>query len=1413
MSTDGWVQWAWSGRLRAGAILSLARLELVITACTALVGLGWALRADGVQAQELPNSIPNALSPWVPWVRGTDDDSVCATRDDQALCFWSSELDLVLTGRGGTFSVEVQLDRQQRVRLPGGRGQWPEAVRVDGRALAVVDKEAVPALLVPSGTHRIEGRFSWAHLPEQLPIPSEFGLLRVFVEGRPSAFKRDATGRLQLRAAATPQGPAQIELSVLRKLIDAVPLRVESLIRLRVSGEPREQDLGDVLLPDSVPLSIDSELPARLEPSGSLRLSLRAGSYTLRVVARLRGPVLAVRSPQRPAPWPAQEAWVWQPDAQLRQVRLSGVAAVDPARLDLPQDMRGLPTFLVNAGETLQLEELSRGEPEPAPNQLALERTLWLDQDGRGYTVQDELHGELHSGFRLSLEEGALGRVRQGDQDLLITLPATNTGTSSAIATAQSQPDPQPPVSQPKPGVELRDVQVALRADSRLDEPMSSLPAVGWSEDVQSLGITLHLPPGYTLWAVTGADHVERTWLGDWNLFGFFLVLVVAFGTSGIVSGTTSKRRGQAPLAGVAAFVTLALTYHESDAPGVEWLWVLLGAALVRFVPQGRVWQVARGVFALALVTLAIALVPFASRSLREALYPQLAAADVDEAYSSSAAPSAASGVQRKSSRQVLKEALDYERSAEGRADDQPDSQMSPKRAQPVTDPEAVVQTGPGLPDWQFRRWQLNWSGPVAHGHRIQLWIAPPLLNRCLCALRVVLSGLLVWIIVAASGLLRRRTKSAGPPPLPLSAAKLALWLLLLHTPLSARAQFPDTQLLEQLRARVVRTPECRPHCVSIADARLQLGADRLLINAEVHAQDRSSVRVPGPLELWQPRRVLLDGQRARAVAHSDGSLHVLVTPGVHQLEAELALPATDTLTLRFADVPQRVRVQAQGYEVSGVREDGTSDDAIEFRRLLPSAQKQTLSLPPFFLVTRSLEFSDALRVHTEVERQSPQGSSQLLHLPLLAGESVHDGRVQLKDHSALVPLGPDTQHFAFDSTLQLDPQQGAQIELSAGPQDVYAERWRFACSPVWSCSAAGLTPVRHETDQRWQPEYAPWPTEHLQIALHKPPPAQGQTSTIDAATLRVRPGVRVTEADLTVKLRTSRGGDHQVTLPADARVHSLTVSGQRRAVRRDGAAYSFNMLPGSAEIAVQFQLPRGYDTWLTAPQVQLDERVKNARVVIEHPSDRWLLWARGPAWGPAILFWSYLALAVFVAFGLGLTRSTPLSKLDWVLLALGLTQISTGEALLVVGFFFALAYRAQALTLPPLRHNLLQIALVFWACIFAGVLFDAVQSGLSVQPDMQVMGAGSHGNTLQWYVDESAPSLPTPSVLSVPLWVYRVWMLAWSLWLARRLISWAPWVFRAFTAGGLSKSLPRIELPRRPEPAAPEPHTPPKTP
>jgi hypothetical protein len=80
-------------------------------------------------------------------------------------------------------------------------------------------------------------------------------------------------------------------------------------------------------------------------------------------------------------------------------------------------------------------------------------------------------------------------------------------------------------------------------------------------------------------------------------------------------------------------------------------------------------------------------------------------------------------------------------------------------------------------------------------------------------------------------------------------------------------------------------------------------------------------------------------------------------------------------------------------------------------------------------------------------------------------------------------------------------------------------------------------------------------------------------------------------------------------------------------------------------------------------------------------------------------------------------------------------------------------------------------------------MLLSSIPQGLLSAPDMQIRPASYDG--LKWYSDYTSGVLPGAWVVSVPMWVYRISMLLWSLWLAFALMRWLKWGWQQLNAGG----------------------------
>jgi hypothetical protein len=1347
-----------------------------------------------------PERIPDVLEPWIPWVLEDLGEDACPQVDETRTCEWPSALDLVVNDAGGTFTLRITTDRRFSPNLPGSIEHWPEDVRVDGKPAPVLERDDAPEVVLERGSHVVTGRFSWSEVPDSLATPETLALLTLTVNGQRVTFpKREADGLVWLhRGGGREEEADRLELTVHRKLADGAPLLVTTRIQVSASGRGREVILPRVLVPGTRPIQLDADVPAQLELDGTLRLQAQAGDHRIEITAVRETPIDKLSAPKLAAPWPENEIWVWLPDERLRHAELDGVAQIDPARTDLAQDWLGMPTYVVPAGQSLAITTRRRGEPEPAPNQVNLSRALWLDLDGDGYTVRDRLSGTLNRSFRLDLEKGELGHAVVGGQDQLITLHDA------------------------KPGVELRSSALELSTEWRLPHGRGTLPAVGYSEDVQSLDAQLHLPPGFMLLGTQGVDQASGTWLEQWDLFDFFFVLLVSLAVAKLAG------RGF----GVVALLALVLTHHEDDAPAVAWIFLLATTALLQVVSaRFRFEKWVRVAWIASLVGLLLVAIPFAVQQVRAALYPHLAGESemgvqlerysmamvqeekAVEAPQNAAAPSAPAPERADEAQFAEDVAQEDSEGGRGKRADSDDwfdgiskggsgygeygGVQKNVYARSEVDANAVVQTGPGVPTWSFRSHQLNWSGPVEKSQEITLWVAPPPVTRLWSLLNVLLSGVLLFALAMAA---RRKTGGFSEPPP--AAAAAAVMALLLLVPASSRAQeIPPADVLETLKQRLVRPAECEPDCLSVEKLELSVEGARLVLRASVHAGTTTAYKAPGPLESWAPDVLKVDGQPALAAnPFDDNFLRVRLTPGLHAVELSGPLPASQALTLALGDAPHRVSARATGWVVEGLRDDGRAEDSLVLRREVEideNGEERTQALAQWLSVTREFDLGVRFRVRTTITRLSPASESLLVKLPLLPGESVLDSGVTSDGKSATVELSRDEDTATLNTTLGVTKELALSAALPSAPNQTaitrpWNETWVVRCSALYHCSFDGLAPVSRSGDDGMLAfTYKPWPGEALKVRAERLDAAKGTSVTIDGAELNITPGSRMEQAALTLNVRTSRGTTERIQLPQPSTLTSLKVDGTPRPARLVKGALEVALDPGSHRIEIGLQAPRGMTFSYSSSPYSLNRAAVNVTSVIHVPQDRWLLYAYGPSWGPAVLFWGYLLVVLLGAIALSQVPHTPLRPQEWVLLGLGLTQVEVPVVIVIVGWLFVLSLRERTVVERRWAFNLLQVLIAGFTLFALGCLAYAVHRGLVVQPDMQVQGMGSSNTELRWYIDRTSGALPTVGLFSLPLWIYKALMLVWALWLAASLIRWLRWGFRAFRSGGTWRSAP----------------------
>ncbi|PYT08449.1 MAG: hypothetical protein DMF49_05195 [Acidobacteria bacterium] len=803
---------------------------------------GPAARAEPI----VSDRTPEPLRPWVDWVLHGQEEARCPFFQgdaDQRQCLWPSRLELDLGDRGGRFTQSWMTFKEAWAPLPGDARFWPQAVRIDGRPAAVTLQQELPKLLLTKGRHAVTGAFEWDALPPLLQVPAATGLLHLTLRGREVAFpRRDEQGRLWLeKPPGAEQEESRMDIAVHRRVTDDIPLLLTTRIDLQVSGESREALLGRALPDHFVPISLTGPLPARLEADKRLRVQVRPGRWTIEIVARHEGPVTSLTLPEPQGPWNPDEVWVFDARPDLRLVRVEGVQAIDPQQTTLPEEWKKLPTYVLRPGQSMKLVEKRRGDSDPPPDHLSLQREWWLDFDGEGCTVHDQVSGVMERGWRLEiLPPAVLGRVAVNGGDQFITRLGKNA----------------------RAGVEIRRGQVRLEADSRLPLRGSTMSAVGWDQDFQQVQGILHLSPGWRLFHVSGVDDVSATWISSWTLLDLFLVLI----TTMAVAKLWGWRWGALALA------TLTLTWIEVGAPRWVWLVVLLGEVLRRALPAGRFLRLVNVYRLVAMAALALVAIPFAIRQVRTAIYPVLeypgdytapypvgglAAVppppDYERVRGLPKPEEAVEGAERLYVRAKVAEAPAPAGGTPGGTPGAVLAGAAPSKAAQVSekmfdyrrfvsapDPSTVVQTGPGLPAWSWRRVGLNWRGPVTRAQVLHFVLIPPRVNFVLAFLRVALLALLGICLVGLSGSGRvaapimQRLGLSGMPAGALSgmlalATRLALLLatLLCLASSPARADIPPSDILEELRDRLLEPPECSPDCASIPRLALEVSGAR----------------------------------------------------------------------------------------------------------------------------------------------------------------------------------------------------------------------------------------------------------------------------------------------------------------------------------------------------------------------------------------------------------------------------------------------------------------------------------------------------------------------------------------------------------------------------------------------------------
>jgi len=1318
---------------------------------------------------------PKILREWIPWVLHNLEDKTCTLRSDDTTrryCSWPSSLNIELYDSMAVFNQKWLIETASLVPLPGSRKLWPEAVKDGKTPLIVLDHNGTPSVRLQPGKHILSGRFNWTQLPDSISLPASIGLInlknKTAIINKPFIDK-EGTLWLKTHENKATKETDQASLQVFRKILDTIPLQEELHIVLTVSGTPREIPLGLMIPHDFLPLRITTPLPSRIDHLGRIVVQARPGQWMIDMAIRNTDPIPTKKLGIGPVDglWPENEIWSFQSFPTLRRVHVENVRSIDPSRTGLPGDWLNLPAYFMGRHDIMRIVEKERGNPQTTPDNLTLTRTLWLDQKGDGLTAFDRISGTMSKGWRLNVvRQLHLGKVDiDGKSQLITKLP-----DSDLV------------------GVEVRKGKISLNADSRIEQPVHtmslSFPALGWDHTFQHLSATLNLPPGWKLLTSSGIDKVP-TWLNRWTLLDIFLVLITCLGT-----GKLFGRRW-----GLAMLFTLILIYHQPQAPRYHWLPLLALFAIGNMITSKKAIFFIKIPYAILLLLLVLQCVPFMVREIRVGIFPQLEfgpyyKVTTNRQPNALDAVSSLSDQKNELKRFAPPTAAKMLRLRAMAPSEKLTSLQADKELQ--YDPQAMIQTGPGLPLWHWRTIPLTWNGPVNPQQMVDLILLPPWVNCVLAFIRVVLLGLLViGFLLKSSSVPTIKSTSAFPHIRNLFSV-LFFIMVFSGIPTMANAELPNQEMLQELQHRLLASSACGNECSSLESCLLTNNKENLFLDLEVHAANDTAVPLPGDRRTFSA--VLVDNKPTEGLQLDNNTLLIRLSAGIHHIILEKDLTNLNHFNLSFPLLPHRAKANLSGWNVTGIHSDQTMEKQISITRIdaentsqskpEPKSGTDEVSLPPFFHVIRTVHFGLKWTVDTRIERKT-QGNAITANIPLIQGETPTSESLFISKNKVQVNLGPQDTTFSWHSAL---PQKNL-LTLSAAKTSNWVETWFLDISPIWHIAFTGIPEVSQTNPAGLRfPEFHPYPGESLTMSISRPPGVAGPTMTIDSSTLKVHPGARATDCTLSLSLHTSRGMEHTIALPQNIELLKVLINNKEYQLPLSDGHLTLPIQPGKEKIDIRWLSKEGMQIRTSSPFVDLDSPSVNATIHMDVPLSRWILFTGGPRTGPAVLFWGEIVIIIFIAFLLGRTRLVPLSTVQWMLLGIGLSQVNIVYGALVVGWLFLLGVRKEkgsALS-SPAGFNLLQISLVLLTILAFFSLLYAVQKGLLGYPDMQIGGNGSYGHALTWYQDRNLPILPRAWVVSFPLFVYRCLMLAWALWLAYSLLKWLNWGWACFTTGNI---------------------------
>ena len=1310
--------------------------------------------------------VPEQLKNWEAWVLKDSKSLSCPfinqseySNINNHICAWPNVLNINVDQQGAEFQHSWEVLSKSIVPLLGNNKYWPIELKVNGKKTPILSHKNQPFIELEKGKHVIEGRLSWQEMPSSISLPGQIAQVNLSIYGQEISFPKIQNNQLWFQESTQGQATQEtLSVRVVRKISDGPYIKLKTLISVDVSGKMREVALGQVLPKNFDLVGIQSETPAFLDADGVLHAKLKPGSWKIVVDAYSLPTNLEWQRPAQSHHWPKNEVWAFETNEKLRFGKLSGANIIDSGQVDMPEAWYNYPAYLLSENNSLRYDIQHRGKPLHLENQLTLDRTLWVSFDNALYSFKDKVTGSMVEGWRLSVSAPFILESAE-DQDGAVLITS---------------------IAEEERGIENRYSQVDINA-SGIVNATSTLPVAGWESDFERVTMTLNLPPGNKLFAVFGADSVSDSWWSSWSIWASFIVLLAslaAYRLSGLV-------------AGIMTALMLLAVYQENSAPVIVMLNLLVAIAVRKHQPFDKLKATAKMYWAASAAMALGSILFFSATQLRNVIYPQLETGNTNIYHQSADNGVANRSTEMRSAQprqklSILQEEADVEMvTANGARIRKADSFMERYQS------DALLQAGSGMPNWSWHRYSLTWNSPVAEGQTFELIVLSKTTYKILKLTGIAL--MLLWLYFLLKDAIKpviNRFKHTSTV-----ALLAAVFLMPVYTPTAQANSFPSQAMLEELKTRLLEAPDCAPVCASINSMQVSADSNVLTLKLTIHANSQSAVALPRS-QFWQGQSFILNNKPLLGVYRQNSWLYVPVSKGISTLVITGRLISVDNFQLRFKDKPKRIDIEKFGnWEIVGTQANVLTGNTLEFLAKVNTSQLDSsvstrFKQQPFVKVTRVLTIDKMWTVKTEVQRIAPNMGSLNLMIPTLPGEHVISDDITVENNQVAVTISAGESVFNWTSTLD----RNHTMQLMAPDNKHLIERWQIVISPSWHLGLEGLPMILEQQNalDYFSYSFYPYSGESLNLAITRPSAVKGEALAIDSVNLHIDQGTRTSKLELAFNYRSTRGGEHDIDLPVNFQLKEVKTDGKLINLQPESGQLAIPISPGTHNIQITMRSNVENSRVFSPPKINLNAPSSNITTKVNVSNQHWILWAKGPLLGPAILYWGELLAFVLIALLVARVKFSPLSTVQWLILGLGLSLNNWGVLVLIALWFSSITasqYRPKGIQRG--LFNLSQLFLYAFSAVAIISLIAVVPISLLSSPSMGIKGYQSYGNTLTWFADKADGQLPTVTILSISVWFYKAIMLVWVIWLSTSILSWIKWAWETIGIHDYWQSLP----------------------